>query len=173
MRFKALFLSFALALLLVPSGAPLVGAEKASACADISQAIKNFKVEAKWQKPSAKIGTVAKMDVLVTRTAEEDPATGEPWITGSRPSEEPVAEVSVGVGLLINDVFFAAGGLTDAEGKLTVKMKIEDYAKPGTGITRVFAKKDRTPPDFPSSACRVVVYEYGELQPGPELKITR
>lgn len=172
MRFKALFLSFALALLLVPSGAPLVGADKASACADISQALHNFKVVAEWHKPSAKIGSVAKMDVYVERTAETDPATGSPWPNG-RPVVEPVEGVSVGVGLLINDVFFAAGGLTDAEGKVTVKMKIENYAKPGTGITRVFAKKDRTPPDFPSSSCRVVVYEYGQLQPGPELKITR
>ena len=172
MRFKALFLSFALALLLVPSGAPVVGADRASACADISQAIHNFKVEAEWQKPSAKIGSVAKMDILVTTTADNDPATGMPWPNG-RPTEDPVEGASVGVGLLINDVFLAAGGVTDAEGKLTIKMKIERYVKPGTGITRVFAKKERTPPDFPSSACRVVVYEYGELQPGPELKITR
>lgn len=172
MRFRALLPSFALALLLVPSGAPLVGADPASACFDISQPLHNFKVEAKWQKPTAKIGSVAKMDVYVERTAETDPATGSPWPNG-RPIVEPVADVSVGVGLLIGDVFFAAGGLTGADGKVTVKVKIESYAKPGTGITRVFAKKDQTPPDFPSSSCRVVVYEYGQLQPGPELKISR
>ena len=172
MRLRALFLSFALALLLVPSGAPLVGADEASACADISQAIHNFKVEAEWQKPKVRIGSVAVMNILVERTAETDPATGSPWPNG-RPVVEPVEGASVGVGLLINDVFLAAGGTTDAEGKVTVKIKIEKYVKPGTGISRVFAKKDRTPPDFPSSACRVVVYEYGQLQPGPELKVVR
>ena len=172
MRFRALFLSFTLALLLVPSGAPLVGASEASACADISAPLHNFKVEAKWQKPKAKIGSVAKMDVYVERTAETDPVTGMPYPNG-RPMDEPVADVSVGVGLLVDEVFFAAGGVTDAEGKVTVKVKIESYAKPDTGITRVFAKKDHTPPDFPSSSCRVVVYEYGQLQPGPELKISR
>lgn len=174
MRFKAALVALPLALLLLPSNAPFIGAETASACADITQPLRNFKVEAKFQKPVAKIGGVAKMEVLVTRTADEDPVTedGQPYPTG-RPMDDPVEGASIGVGLLIDDVFFAAGGTTDAEGKATVKVKIEKYAKPGKGITRVFAKKELTPPDFPSSACRVVVYEYGVLQPGPELKITR
>lgn len=175
MRVRALLLSCLLALLLVPSGAPVVGAGQASACgADISQPLRNFKVEAEWTKPKVKIGSIAKMNVFVTRTAEEDPVTedGEPYPTG-RPMDDPVEGVSIGLGVLIDDVFLAAGGVTDAEGKAVVKVLIQDHAKSGTGITRVFAKKEMTPPDFPSNACRIVVYEYGVLQPGPEIKVVR
>ena len=174
MRFKAVLLTLSLALLLLPSGVPFVGAESARACADIPLPLRNFKVEAKWQRPTVRIGSVAKMEVSVTRTAEEDPVTeeGVPYPTG-RPMDDPVEGVSVGVGLLIRDVSFAAGGTTNADGKVIVKVRIENYAKPGTGSTRVFAKKEAGPPDFPSNACRIVVYEYGVLQPGPELKVIR
>lgn len=160
-----------LALVMLVAGLPW-GASPAYACADISQPILNFKVEAKWEKPNAKVGSVAKMKIFVTRTADQDPVTLAPYPTG-RPMEEPVSDVSIGVGLLVDDVFLAAGAMTDAEGRAVIKVPIERYVKPGTGISRVFAKKDITPPDFPSSSCRVVVYEYGVLQPGPEIKITR
>jgi hypothetical protein len=175
MRSKALLLLVvSLALLVVPTDMPLVGSDRASACADVSLPLRNFKVEAKWQSPKVKIGSMAKVDVLVTRTADEDPVTeeGEPWPTG-RPMDEPVEDAMVGVGVLVKDVFLAAGGYTDAEGKVTVKIKVEKYTKPGDAISRIFAKKDITPADFPSSSCRVVVYEYGQLQPGPGLEITR
>ncbi len=174
MRSKAVLLLVSLALVIVPTDVPLVGSDAASACADVSFPLRNFKVEAEWQSPKVKIGDMAKLDVFVTRTADEDPVTeqGEPWPTG-RPMEEPVADVMVGVGVLVKDVFLAAGGYTDAEGKVTVKIKIERYTKPGDAISRVYAKKDTTPSDFPSSSCRVVVYEYGQLQPGPGLKVVR
>ena len=174
MRLRAALLALSLALVLVPSGAPLVGADQASACSDISQPLRNFKVEAEWTKSKVQIGKIAKMNVFVTRTAEEDPVTedGMPYPNG-RPMDDPVEGVSVGVGVLIDDVFLAAGGMTDADGKAVIKVLIQDHAKPGTAITRIFAKKEMTPPDFPSSACRVVVYEYGILQPGPEIKVVR
>ena len=142
-------------------------------CADVSVPIRNFKVEAKWQKPSVSIGDTAVLQVLVTRTAEEDPITEEePWPTG-RPMEEPVGDVELGMSMLVGNVFLSAGGVTKADGKGDVKVKIQTYTKPGVGHSRVYAELRHTPPNFPAPSCRVVVYEWGELDPAPKLKVTR
>lgn len=143
-------------------------------CADVYVPLRNFKVEAKWERPTVAVGDVAKLQVLVTRTAEEDPVTDEgvPYPTG-RPMDEPVEDVSVGISMLVGNVYLNGVGLTNAEGQATVNVKIHAYTKPGVGSSRVYAEKRHTPPDFPSPACRVILLEWGKLDPGPKLKVTR
>lgn len=143
-------------------------------CSDVSVPLRNFKVEAKWAKSTVRIGQTATLKVLVTRTAEEDPVTqeGHPYPTG-RPMDEPAEDVALGLSMLIGDTFLNSGGVTNANGKADVKIKIKSYAKPGVGNSRIYAEKKLTPPDFPSSACRVIVYEWGKLDPAPKLKVVR
>lgn len=173
MRSRSTLAVLALALCLVPgpgSAAPVASGR----CADVNVPLRNFKVEAKWEKPSASIGDVAKLRVQVTRTADEDPVTddGEPYPTG-RPMDEPVEDVVVGLSMLVGNVYLSGGGLTNAKGEAIVKVKIQNYTRPGVGTTRVYSEKRHSPPDFPSPSCRIIVFEYGELDPGPKLKVTR
>ena len=160
-----------LALVSAPAGAGVVPAER---CSDVRVPLRMFKVEAKWQDPSVSVGDVAELDIVVTRTAEEDPVTeeGTPYPTG-RPMDEPAEDVELGIRLLVGDYFLSTGAMTDAEGKATAKVKIPSYVEPGSGKPGVYAEKLLTPPDFPTSACRVLVYEWGYLEAGPKLQVTR
>ena len=146
----------------------------AGRCADVRVPLRMFKVEAKWQDASVSVGDVAELDITVTRTAEEDPVTdeGTPYPTG-RPMDEPAEDVELGIRLLVGDYFLSTGAMTDADGKATAKVKILNYVEPGSGKPGVYAEKLLTPPDFPTPACRVVVYEWGYLEAGPKLQVTR
>lgn len=141
-------------------------------CADVTVPLRTFKLEAKWTKSSYKIGSVAKLQVTVTRTADEDPVTeeGMPWPTG-RPADEPAEGVNLGVALFVGEVYLNGGAVTDASGKATVPVKIESYAKPGTGNGRVYGEKILID-DFPDSSCRVLIKEFGNLDPIDKVKIT-
>ena len=139
--------------------------------ADVEQRVLMFKVEAKWQKKSYRIGDIAKLDAVVTQTAEQDPVTYGSW-PGGRPMDDPAPNVTVGVGMFLGDVYLGGGAVTNEEGKATVKVKLEKYAKPGTAMNRIYAERVQVK-DFPSSACRVTIKEYGYLDPGPSLKVTK
>ena len=161
----------AAALISGPAGARDVSGDR---CADVRVPLRMFKVEAKWQDPSVKVGDVAELDITVTRTAEEDPVTddGTPYPTG-RPMNEPAEDVELGIRLLLGDYFLSTGAVTDARGKATAKIKILSYVEPGSGRPGVYAEKLITPPDFPSPSCRVIVYEWGYLEAGSKLQVTR
>ncbi|MGI8407515.1 MAG: hypothetical protein ACR2L3_03295, partial [Actinomycetota bacterium] len=60
---------------------------------------------------------------------------------------------------------------TDAAGKATVHLKIERYTTPGIGQGRIFGEKILIE-DFPHSSCRVLIQEWGKLEPIPEVRIT-
>lgn len=173
MRFRPLVAALALLAGLLPTAGAAAPAP-APLCADINVPLRNFKVEAKWVKSAVKVGDTARLQVLVTRTAEEDPVTedGEPYPTG-RPMEEPVEDVVLGLSMLVGDIFLAGSGVTNADGKAEVKLKIKSYTKPGTGNSRLYAEKRLTPPNFPASSCRLTVYEYGTLDPVAKLKVVR
>ncbi|MDP9066755.1 MAG: hypothetical protein M3N53_00210 [Actinomycetota bacterium] len=174
MPIKTVVLSMATLLVVAPAAGSAVPIGSREACTDVSLPLRNFKIEASWQTPSVSVGDVAKLKVLVTRTADEDPVTddGVPYPTG-RPMNEPAEGVSLGLGFLVGDTFLTAGGLTDANGRAVVKVRIESYARPGTGESTVYGQRNLTPPDFPSPQCRVVIYEWGRLAPGPTLKVVR
>lgn len=90
--------------------------------------LRTLHIEAEVVKDAYAIGEVAKFPVHVTRPAKEDPARlGLPW---ERPYVEDAAEVNVGVGLLIGDVFLPGFAVTGEDGKATIKIKIKKYAEP-------------------------------------------
>lgn len=176
MRFRSLAASLALVLGGVPGVASAtVAAVAGERCADVKVRLRNLKVEAKWVKTTVAVGDTAQLKVLVTRTAEEDPVTdeGEPYPTG-RPMDEPAEDVVLGTSLLVGDVYLPGReAVTDAEGRATLKIKIKGYTQPGTGTGRVYGEKTWTPPDFPSPTCRLIVYEWGALDPTSKLKVVR
>ena len=102
--------------------------------------LKTLKLEASPAKSAYKIGEVAKFNALVTRPADEDPlGQGIPM---DRPYVTPAEGISIGVGLLFNgNVFLPGFGVTDENGKVTLKVKIMDYVKPGTVHASFFAWK--------------------------------
>lgn len=174
MRLRPLVGILALMLSIVPA-AGAASPVAADGCADVNVRLRNFKLEAKWVRPTVSVGDTAVMKVLATRTSEEDPVTddGQPYPTG-RPMDEPAEGVTVGLSMMVGDVYLnAPGGVTNADGEANVKIKIKSYAKPGVGQSRLYAELIHTPPDFPSPTCRLVVFEWGSLDPAPKLKVVR
>ena len=174
MRLRSMVGVISLALALTPgagAAAPSIGDDL---CADIHVPFRNFKVEAKWETPTVSTGETARMRLLVTRTAEEDPVTddGQPYPTG-RPVDEPVDKVTIGMSMRVGNVYLNGEGVTKVDGQAIVKVKIERHTRPGTGISRLYAEKRHSPPDFPAPSCRVLVYEWGRLDPAPKLKVVR
>jgi len=78
------------------------------------------------------IGNVATIKATVTRPAKEDPAGN--GIPMERPYTQPAEDVIVGIGLSIGRVFLPGAGITDAEGKTTVKITIEEWAPAGKTV---------------------------------------
>jgi hypothetical protein len=109
---------------------------------DVTIPVRSFHVEAKWSKPSYRVGQTATVDITVTRPAHEDPATdeGNP-LPVPPPTATPAEEVTVGIGVYIGNVFLSGGGITDAEGHLVSKIKIQKYAKPGQAAATLYAYK--------------------------------
>jgi hypothetical protein len=101
--------------------------------------LRTFHIDAKVRRTKYRIGETATFDVVVVRPAEEDPfALGVPT-EGVEPM--PAEDVSVGVGLLIGNVFLPGFAITDAEGKATITVKIQKYVKPGPVDAAFYAWK--------------------------------
>jgi hypothetical protein len=101
-------------------------------------ALRTFRIEAKPPK-NVEVGGVASIPVVVTRPAEQDPL-GQGIPTDDL-DPEPAVGINVGVGLLIGDVFFPGFAVTNNAGKATIKIKIENYAKPGRADASFYAWK--------------------------------
>lgn len=98
--------------------------------------LRTFDVEAKVKKPVYDRGTFAEIDVTVTRPAKEDPlGEGEP-LPIDRPYVEPAADVYVGIGIYIGNVFLPGFAITGPDGVAKVRIKIERYA-PANSIVDV------------------------------------
>lgn len=150
------------------SAAPVADAH----CSDVRVPLRNFKLEAKWADKTVRVGETALLKVRVTRTADEDPVTddGIPYPTG-RPMNEPAEDVELGLALFVGNVYLNGAGLTDADGEAEIPIQIRGFTRPGRGSTSLYGEYRLTPPDFPSPSCRVVVFEWGELNPGPKLEV--
>ena len=101
-------------------------------------ALKSFTINAKTPK-SPQVGDVVKIPVLVTRPAEEDPAGQGIPMDGVEPEAAP--GINVGVGLLFDDVFLPGFAVTDDNGEAIIKIKIENYVKPGPVDASFYAWK--------------------------------
>lgn len=152
-------------------GTPYIPTAEAR-CADVRVPLRNLKLEAKWVDKTVRVGETAVLKVRVSRTADEDPVTDEgiPYPTG-RPMNEPVEDVELGLGLFVGNVYLNGGALSDTDGRAKVPVQIRSFTRPGRGSTSLYGEKRHTPPDFPSPSCRVVVFEWGELNPGPNLEV--
>ncbi|MDP9067798.1 MAG: hypothetical protein M3N53_05565 [Actinomycetota bacterium] len=101
--------------------------------------LRTYHLEVRADKPSYRIGDVAKVNVLVTRPAHEDPVGG--GIEQEPPQSFPAEGANVGIGLRIGDVFLFGHAVTNAEGKAQVKIKIKDYTPPGKAMADAYAWK--------------------------------
>ncbi|MGH2755863.1 MAG: hypothetical protein ACRDLB_15715 [Actinomycetota bacterium] len=152
------------------------GSPASAHCGAVELKVRTFHVVAKWTKKSYKIGDMAKLKVNVTRPSKKDPVTedGTDMPTES-PYREPAADVTLGLAIFVGDVYLNGGGITGADGTATVKVPLPEYSDTGMADTRLYAYKRYFQSDdiIPSSISCVHFEEYGMLEPGPGVQITR
>lgn len=103
---------------------PAAGATAAPAACGSSAAttLRTFHIVAKAQKKTYRLGDLVKVDVKVTRPAHEDPV--DAGIALEPPVSMPAEDVNVSVGLYVGDHYLYGIGVTDAEGKDTISIKL-------------------------------------------------
>ena len=104
---------------------------------DIVQ-VRTFTVEVKTAKVY-RIGGRAAVDAVVTRPAHRDPLQVGPEF--EPPTSAPAADVNVGIGIHVGDVFVPGFGVTDQNGKVRVTIKLPSYMRPGTASIDAYAWK--------------------------------
>ena len=101
---------------------------------------RTFHVAIKPLKKSYRRGEVVKVQVAVTRPAEEDPVgLGLPV---QRPANVPAEGVNVGVGISVGRVFLPGYARTAANGVASVRIKLERYVPRAAAHVRAFAYKE-------------------------------
>lgn len=99
--------------------------------------LRTFHVVAEPTAETFPIGSKARIDITVTRPAHEDPA--DLGIEIDPPASMPAEGVTVGIGIHVGDVFVPGFGVTDADGKVSIRVKLARYMKPGTASATVYA----------------------------------
>jgi hypothetical protein len=118
----------------------VVARQLRSSAMDIVQ-LRTFTVEVKPLAKTYKIGGPAKVAVTVTRPAHGDPLQLGPEL--DPPATAPAANVSVGVGVHLGDVFVPGFGITDEAGETTIAVKLPSYMKPGVADLDGYAWKNQ------------------------------
>lgn len=99
-----------------------------------------FHVTIEADRKAYRIGDVAKINVTVTRPADQDP--GGNGIPTPRPTSAPAEGAAAGASAWVKRVYFYAfGPNTDADGKSTIPLTIPRYARPGWVFVAVVAEK--------------------------------
>lgn len=106
------------------------------ACAE-TVSLKTFNLIVSASKKVYKVGDTASIKVNVTRPAHEDPLGN--GIPIDPPTTQPAANVNVGIGLRVGDVFLFGHSITDANGDAAVKVKLEPWTPTGSAIADAFA----------------------------------
>ena len=101
--------------------------------------LRDFWIEPDIKKKTYKIGETVQFPVNVSRPADQDPFNL--GISMDAGSLGPVEEASVGVGVLVGDVFLPGFGITDANGDTLLKVKLENYVKPGIADVAFYSWK--------------------------------
>ena len=124
-------------------GLSAAAAPSASACSPRSAEFVNVVTLHVAVKPLAKSyrkGQSVPVKVVVTRPASEDPAGL--GLSYERPVGRPAADVNVGIGISIGRSFLPGFGVTDNQGRATVRIKLPGYVPSGkTADLRAFAYK--------------------------------
>lgn len=112
----------------------------ASPCGGIEVvSLTTFHLDIAPAKPVYEVGQTAVFNVTITRPAHEDPA-GQ-GIEVPPPRSFPAADVPVGIGLVVEDVYLWGLGRTDAAGKTSIKVPLRSYTPAGVAQARAFAQK--------------------------------
>lgn len=99
--------------------------------------VRTFTIDVSPVRTWYRVGQAAKVAVLVTRPAPEDPLRlGLPL---DPPARAPANEVVVGVGIHVGGVFLIAYGRTDDAGKVVVAVKLPRYTPRKTAAVDVYA----------------------------------
>jgi hypothetical protein len=168
-RSLRVLLAAALAAATLGAVAPAAHAVPCAQRGDVTIPVRTFHLEAKWAKKSYRIGQTAELEVTVTRPSHQDPVTDEGHdLPVGPPTSVPAEEVTVGVGLYLGDVFLSGGGVTDAEGHMVAKIKIQNYAKPGQAASTVYAYKKY----LTDTRC-VYLQEFAYVRMPEAFKVTR
>lgn len=135
----------ALAAMLVALLVPGAAAEAATAaCSGRSSGgmvtrLRTFTVEGQPTNKSYKVGTTAVVKVTVTRPGQEDPlGNGIPL---NSPVSFPAEDVDVFVGLYLGNFYMYGVGVTDEEGKATIRVKLNPNAPAGNVIGEIGARE--------------------------------
>ena len=141
---------FASVLSAAPAQAAPLGATGACARSDVRTMLRNgngmetvalrtFHVVVSSPKKTYAIGENAIIHAKVTRPAHEDPL--QLGVTFDPPQSFPAEEVNVGIGLRVGDVFLFGFGVTDENGEVDVKVKLQPYTRPGKALVDAFSWK--------------------------------
>lgn len=98
-----------------------------------------FTVELHSMKKVYEVGETAKFHMKVTRPGPQDPVgLGQSW---NPPMHDPAADVNVGIGLRVGQVFLFGVGATNAKGEATVGVKLLPYTPARTAAADAVAWK--------------------------------
>ena len=101
--------------------------------------LRTFHLEVNPIKTRYKVGDTAKVEVMVTRPAHEDPVgLGQPV---DPPESFPAEGVNIGMGLRVGDVFLFGHAMSDSDGRAIVNIKIKSYTPSGTATADAYAWK--------------------------------
>ncbi len=111
-----------------------------TACASGETRLRTFHVEAVPEKKKVRRGEKFMVEMTVTRPAHEDPAGQGQQI--DPPASTPAEDVTTGITIFVGDnTWFWGIGITDADGKADIELKVPKNSELGWGFAAVSAIK--------------------------------
>ena len=138
-RLGGLLLAPALVATLLSPAVAAPERRSAAACSAAVLVLRTLHIEAVPSKKKVQPGESFTVDVTVTRPAHEDPI-GQ-GIEFEPPASVPAENVTVGLSVYVGErTYFWQIGLTDAEGKDTLKLKVPASSEHGTALAVASAR---------------------------------
>jgi hypothetical protein len=110
-----------------------------AACASAVLVLRSLHITAVPSKKTVKPGEKFTVDVTVTRPAHEDPLGN--GVAFDPPTTVPAEDVTVGLSVWVGErTYFWQIGLTDAEGKDTLRLKVPANAETGEALASASAR---------------------------------
>jgi hypothetical protein len=130
--------SLVAALVAVPASTSAADTRKA-ACSAAVLVLRSLHIEVVPSKSVVRPGERFTAEATVTRPAHEDPAGN--GITFEPPASTPAEDVTVGLSVYVGErTYFWQVGLTDAQGKDTLKLKVPNNSELGTAYAMASAR---------------------------------
>lgn len=126
--------------LLVAPASATTSKPRGTACSSAVLVLRSLNVTAVPSKKTLKPGEKFTVDFTVTRPAGEDPVGN--GVTFDPPASVPAENVTVGLSIWVGDrTYFWQIGLTDAEGKDTLPLKVPANAEGGKALASASARR--------------------------------